>query len=164
MGIPEFIGLKTICGRLMILILAVLKNNVVIIVVLTTIPTISRSFWLFLFQFVAVKVGKTTANLLKPAFIYHKYSGGNYWRNMEMDFDRTGVPSMLFWKNQLGSLAQNWLGDPACFGGRSCGYGLVSDRLSALFSCPLCSGSIPNLNRPVLTGPRATDVSRSAFD
>lgn len=115
-GIPEFIGLKNYLRAIDDFNFWLsLKNNVVIIVVLTTIPTIIALFLaVFLFQFVAVKVGKTTANLFKAGFYLPQIIPvaiiGVIWKWILQP--NWGALNVILEKIKLGSLAQNWLGDP----------------------------------------------------
>lgn len=92
-----------------------LRNNIVIIIVLTTIPTIISLFLaVLLFQYVAVKLGKTAANIFKAGFylpqIIPAVIIGVIWKWIFQP--NWGALNDILQRMQLGNLTQNWLGDP----------------------------------------------------
>ncbi|NLY91757.1 MAG: sugar ABC transporter permease [Firmicutes bacterium] len=115
-GVPQFIGLKNYLRAIDDFNFWLsLKNNVVIILVLTTIPTVISLFLaVFLFQYVAVKVGKTTANIFKAGFYLPQIIPvaiiGVIWKWIFQP--NWGALNVILEKIKLGNLAQNWLGDP----------------------------------------------------
>ena len=113
---PEFIGLKNYLRAVSDLNFWLsLKNNVLIIIVLTTIPTIIAIFLaVFLFQYVADKAGKTTANIFKAGFYLPQIIPaaiiGVIWKWIFQP--NWGALNFIMKKIKFGNLTQNWLGDP----------------------------------------------------
>lgn len=92
------------------------RNNLALIVAITVIPTLFGLFLAsFLFDYVAVQIGKRTANFFRAGYylpqIIPVVIASVVWRWMyQPDW---GVINYILRSLGLGALAQNWLGDAA---------------------------------------------------
>ncbi|MBK8047546.1 MAG: sugar ABC transporter permease [Anaerolineales bacterium] len=114
-GVPVWIGLANYQKALGDAVFwASLRNNLALIVAITVIPTLIGLFLAaFLFDYVAVKIGKRTANVFRAGYylpqIIPVVIASVVWRWMyQPDW---GVINYVLRSIGLGALAQNWLGD-----------------------------------------------------